>query len=71
MGLISFKEWLDKEMPDFQPFGQQNNNADERFGLTGVKSKYAMTNTKSGQVDFNPEEKYFCGKKKHKGRKKN
>lgn len=71
MSLISFREWLDKEQIDLPLLGQPNSNADEVFGLTGVKSKYAMTNTKSGQTDFDPDEKFFCGKKKNRGRKKN
>ncbi len=71
MGLFSFKEWLDKEQPDVTNFGEPNNNADARFGLQGAKSKIAMSTTKSGQVDFDPEQKFICTKcNKKKGQSK-
>ena len=56
MGLISYREWLDKEQPNYHPIGTELSNADEKFGLTGVKSKYVMVGNKNGQVSFSPEE---------------
>lgn len=70
MGLISYREWLDKEQPNYHPIGTELSNADEKFGLTGVKSKYVMVGNKNGQVSFSPEEKYICSKaNKKKGKK--
>ena len=61
--LISFKEWLDKESPPSPNIWTYDNNADLQY-FTNLKSKYYLVNNKTGQSDFDPDELYFCPKKK-------
>lgn len=68
MPLISFKNWvalleqLDKEQPVTAQLWSPESNADDRFAMS-VRSKNAMTNTKSGQTDFDPDAIFCHGKK--------
>ena len=65
---ISFKTWvalseeLDKEQPVPAQLWSPESNADDRFAMS-VRSKNAMTNTKSGQTDFDPDAIFCHGRK--------
>jgi len=72
MSLNGFKIWLDeldKEMPQGPNIWDSGSNADDAYGLHGVRSKNAMSQSKGLTVDFDPEKSFFCGKDK-KGKKR-
>lgn len=74
MKMLGFKKWLneaglDKEQPDTPNIWDSGNNADKAFGLTGIKSKNAMTTQKGMPSQFDPDDIFFCGKKKKKMKK--
>lgn len=57
-------EELDKEQPVAAQLWDPQDNSDKAFAMT-VRSKNAMTNTKSGMKDFDPD-RLFCHGAKHK-----
>lgn len=67
MRMHSFKQWLeaglDKEQPDSPNIWDSGNNADKAFGMT-IRSKNTMTNQKGMPSYFDPDDIFFCGKKK-------
>lgn len=71
MPLTSFKKWsawreeLDREQPALAQLWNPESNADEPFAMN-VRSKNAMTNTKSGQTDFDPDAMFCHGSKNSK-----
>lgn len=63
---FSFKEWLSKTSPEGAgEIWDNRSNADLDFGRTGAKSKHVASDTKAGQVEFDPE-KLFLGRSKKK-----
>lgn len=65
--MSGFKTWfeagLDKEQPEAANLWDSGNNADKAFGMT-IRSKNAMTTQKGMPSYFDPDETFFCGKKK-------
>jgi len=68
--IISFRDWLDKESPPSANIWDYGTNAQMQY-FGDIKSKYSTpikTNVKS---EFDPEEIYYCTKRKNKKNKRN